>query len=406
MRAPGRAWRRIVRTRGRSFAPLAVVLTIGLLASAAVPPPAAAAPAAKTAAKDGRRTENVILITIDGVRIQEIFGGMDDVIAKNPKKSGIYDLERSRERYWRETPRERREALMPYFWTTMAPRGMVLGNKEKGSRALVKNPLLFSAPGYAEILTGQPRADVTSNDLIRYPRRTVLEYAQRKLGLDRIKVAMVGSWEGFKLLASSEPDVFFTNGGYEDMPADIATPRMETLSRLQHQCLALWAEGRSDAITFGLGLEYIRTFRPRVFYLALGEPDDWSHARRYDRLLDYLNVADGYLRDLWEFLQSSDVYRGRTTVIITTDHGRGVRPSDWVEHGEGVRGAEDIWVAIIGPDTPDRGEVADHPTVYLADIAATMLQMLGLDPQDFDPGAGPPIPGVFVPAARRAAAGG
>lgn len=356
-----------------------------------------AAASATAAADGGRRTENVILVTIDGVRIQELFGGMDEVITGKPKQSGVYDLDRLRDLYWRDTPEQRRLALWPYFWGTLVHEGMVLGNKEKRSRVLVKNPLLFFAPGYAEILTGQPQDDVMSNDLIRYPHQTVLEYAQRKLDLSEIEVAMVGSWTGFKLLASSVPDVFFTNGGYEEFPPHLSTPRIEFLGKLQHQAMALWEEGRSDAITFNLGLEYIKARHPRLFYLALGEPDDWSHARRYDRLLDYLHICDGYLRELWETLQSDNFYRDRTTVIITTDHGRGIRPSDWVKHGKGVQGSEDVFVAIFGPDTPKSGEVVDHPTVYLADVAATLMQYLGLDPGDFNADAGPPMPGTFEP---------
>jgi hypothetical protein len=350
------------------------------------------------------RTENVILITIDGVRIQELFGGMDGVIAGKPKHSGISDLERTRKLYWRDTPERRREALWPFFWGTLARDGIVLGNKEKGSRVLVKNPLLFSGPGYAEILTGQPQDDVISNDLIRYPHQTVLEYAQRKLGLNETQVAMVGSWEGFKLLASAEPDVFFTNGGHDEVPPHLTTQRMAFLGELQSRVMILSEEERSDGLTFAMALEYLKTHEPRLLYIALGEPDAWSHARRYDRLLDYLHMADGYLRDLWQVVESSNVYGDRTTIIITTDHGRGIRPSDWVSHGEGVKGAEDTWIAVIGPDTPDRGEVKDHPTVYQADVAATLLQFFDLDYRDFNPQAGPPIPGSFAPSPAGTAA--
>jgi Type I phosphodiesterase / nucleotide pyrophosphatase len=341
------------------------------------------------------RTRNVILITVDGLRIQELFGGMDPIVSGNDKRSGIYDLERARARYWRPTREERREALMPYFWKTLAPRGIVLGDKEKGSSVLVTNPLLFSAPGYAEILTGRPQADVTTNDVKRYPHPTILEFARRELKLDGRQVATFGSWEGFKTLSSSREGDFFTNAGYERIPPAMATPRMALLSDLQFQVMALWEEGRSDAITFGLAVEYLKRQRPRLLYVALGEPDDWAHARRYDRLLDYLQVLDGYLRELWRTLEGSDFYRGRTTVILTTDHGRGVRPSDWVEHGEGIEGSQDIWIAVVGPDTPHLGDAAPSATVHQADVAATLLRFLGLDPAKFDPQAGPPIAQAF-----------
>jgi len=343
------------------------------------------------------RTENVILITVDGLRIQELFGGMDPIVSENDKRSGIYDIERARRLYDRPTPEERRLALMPFFWQTLATQGVVLGNRDKGSRVVVTNGLNFSAPGYAEILTGQPQREIRSNEVRHAPRPTVLEHVQQALGLTTRQVATFGSWKGFEGLSSMRDRPFFTNAGYEKVPSALATPKMTLLNDLQFQVMALWEEGRSDAITFGLALEYLRSQRPRLLYIALGEPDDWAHARRYDRLLDYLHVLDGYLDELWKTLQRSESYRGKTTLILTTDHGRGIRPSDWVEHGEGIEGSEDIWVAIIGPDTPHLGELAPAPTAHQADIAATLLQFFRLDAAGFNREAGPPIPGTYTP---------
>jgi len=229
----------------------------------------------------------------------------------------------------------------------------------------------------------------------RYPHPTVLEFVRRELGLGRRQVATIGSWEGFATLSSSEEGAFFTNAGYERIPADMATARMAWLGDLQFEIMALWEEGRSDAVTFNLAVEYLKTQRPRLLYIALDESDDWAHARRYDRLLDYINVFDAYLKTLWRTVQSLDGYRDRTTLIVTTDHGRGVTPADWVEHDEGIAGSADIWIAVIGPDTPDRGEVAPYPTVHQADVAATLLRFFGLDPRAFNPEAGPPIPAAL-----------
>jgi hypothetical protein len=373
---------------GRRFERVAAVGRLLLLLMAAATP-------ALAQSHPALRTHNVILLTVDGLRIQELFAGMDPVVAQKAKRSGIYDLERTRKRFWRDTPAARRRALLPYFWDRLAPQGIVLGDKWKGSRVNPRNPLLFSAPGYAEILTGQYQPDVVSNDVKRYAHPTVLQFVQRELRLGPRQVAAIGSWEGFATLSSSEEGAFFTNAGYERVPAAIATPRMAFLSDLQFEIMALWEEGRSDAVTFNLALEYLKTQRPRLLYVALDESDDWAHARRYDRLLDYINVLDSYLKTLWETVESLDGYRGRTTLIVTTDHGRGVTPSDWVDHDEGIAGSEDIWIAVIGPDTPARGEVAPSPTVHQADVAATLLRFLGLDPRRFNPAAGPPIAAAF-----------
>ncbi len=342
---------------------------------------------------------NVVLVTLDGVRIQELFGGMDPLIAGAPEAdSGIYEASVTRERYWRETPVERREALMPFFWKTLATAGMVLGNPALGSPVTVRNPHWFSYPGYSEILTGEPQPDVTSNDLVRYPHETVLEYAHRKLGLKVTGVAQIGSWDGFKYAASRRDGTFFMNGAYDPVPAEFSMPEMDMLVALRPEVLQLWEESSNDTLTFRLAQSYLKRHQPRVLWLGLGQSDDWAHARRYDRLLDYLQLVDRHLSQLWATLQSMDRYRGNTTLILTTDHGRGRTLADWTEHDTGIEGSQDIWIAIIGPDTPARGEVRDQAGVTQSDIAATMLQYLGLDHRDFNADGGPPIPGSLKPA--------
>ncbi len=341
---------------------------------------------------------HVVLLTLDGVRIQELFAGMDAVIAYAPEAdSGIYEIEVTRGRYWRDTAKERREVLMPFFWKTLAPAGMVLGNQALGSKVTVRNDQWFSYPGYSEILTGEPQADVKSNDFVRYPHETVLDYIHRTLELQPTEVAQIGSWDGFKFAASQKDGTFFMNGAYDPVPAELSTPEIELLGGLRRQVMQLWEESSNDALTFRIALAYLKKHRPRVLWLGLGQSDDWAHARRYDRLLDYLHLVDGLIAELWQTLQSLDHYRGRTTLVITTDHGRGRTPADWAEHAAGIEGSQDIWIAIIGPDTPALGEVRDHPDVTQSDVAATMLQYLDLDYRKFNPDAGPPVPGSLRP---------
>jgi putative CocE/NonD family hydrolase len=355
---------------------------------------------AEEADRPDLRTENVILVTLDGVRLQEIFGGMDPVLVDaGEEMSGIYDIERARDRFWRPSPGERREALMPFFWKELAGEGIVLGNQKLGSTATVANPLLFSGPGYMELLTGQVQPEADSNALRRYPFPTVLDHVQQALDLEFAEVAMVGSWEGFEFYASHlEPEPFFVNAGYKKVEPEMSTPRMDYLGELQDQIMALWEVGRSDAVTFGIALEYLRKHHPKFLWIALGEGDDWTHARRYDRYLDYLHVVDSYLRELWTTLESMESYRGKTSLILVPDHGRGVTPEDWVDHEEGIPGAENIWVAVIGPDTPDLGEVGPAAPVQLRDIAATLLRFFDLDPAEFNPESGAPIDLAVGPA--------
>jgi hypothetical protein len=339
-------------------------------------------------------TRNLVLVTLDGVRVEEFFAGMDMAVAKEEAKREDFDLAELSAAYWRDTPGERRAVTMPFFWSTLAPQGMVFGNRERGSRVTVRNDQWFSYPGYAEILTGSPQPEITSNDLVRYPHVTVLDHLRGRLGLSFTEVAQIGSWDGFKMAASRRDGAFFMNGAYDDVPPALATPEMNVLTGLRKEVMQLWHEGSNDTLTFRLGLAYLRKHQPRVLWLGFSQSDDWAHARRYDRLLDYLRLMDGLLKELWETTQSLERYAGRTTLIITTDHGRGRTPADWHDHGAGIEGSEDIWIAVIGPDTPNRGEVADVAPLTQSQIAATMLQLLGSSAEDFAETAAPPMSGV------------
>ena len=138
----------------------------------------------------------------------------------------------------------------------------------------------------------------------------------------------------------------------ELVPAEFSTPEMDTLGALRSQVMEVWEESSNDALTFRIALAYLKRHEPRVLWLGFGQSDDWAHARRYDRLLDYLHLADSLIAELWRTVQSMDHYRDSTTLIITTDHGRGRTPQNWIDHDTGIEGSQDIWIAVIGPDTP------------------------------------------------------
>ena len=98
-----------------------------------------------------------------------------------------------------------------------------------------------------------------------------------------------------------------------------------------------------------MALEHVRTARPRVLYLALGETDDWAHAGRYDHYLHAAQRFDRFTQRLWETMQSMDQYRGQTTFVITTDHGRGGGPDGVEEPRREDPRSENIWIGVLGP---------------------------------------------------------
>lgn len=341
------------------------------------------------------QTEFIVLVTGDGIRHQEIFGGADPALMDeaNKKSSGIESLPALRDKFWAETPEARREKLMPFFWTELAARhGVVFGNQALGSKVVVSNFHHFSYPGYAEILNGQPLAKIDSNDRVWSPRQTLLEFLAEKQKLPAAQVAAFASWDVFNWICMTRDAAVFCNAGYEAMPASFSSENHRLWSALQFQMLSPWDTVRHDAVTLNLALEYLQTEKPRFLYLALGETDDWAHDRRYDRTLQAARLFDDSLRQLWTLLQNLEPYRGRTTLLVATDHGRGRSLQDWTDHNNKIPGADEVWIGVFGAAVSQRGELRDTGTLSNSQIAATLLQFLGLDPQHFNPQAAPPIP--------------
>jgi bisphosphoglycerate-independent phosphoglycerate mutase (AlkP superfamily) len=141
-------------------------------------------------------------------------------------------------------------------------------------------------------------------------------------------------------------------------------------------------------------LEYVKTGQPRVLFVGYGETDNWAHAGRYDLVLESAHGFDHFVQQLWEQMQAMPEYRDSTTFILTTDHGRGSGPVEWKDHGVDEKGSENIWIAVLGPDTRSRGERENIAPVTQAQIAATVAAFLGKNYQQDVPLAAAPLPDV------------
>jgi len=354
-----------------------------------------------------RQTENVVLVTLDGARWQEVFTGLDDSLACETMVA--YDV--AHDPIFRDfvapTPDERRQKLMPFLWGTLiTDHGFAVGDRTAHSAVSVTNHLWFSYPGYAEILTGQSHDDViTSNEPIRNPFPSVLQFLVRKLGLPPSQVATFASWGVISSIVESVPGSTTVNAGPQRAQGD--SPELDLLNTMQQEARTSWDHTRHDAYTFRFALDYLKRHHPRVLSIAFDETDDWAHDNRYDQVLSTLHRTDGYLKTLWDALQGDPQYRDRTTLIVTTDHGRGRTAADWQQHGRDVPGSNEIWIAIASPDTTRRGVWQNSPDLFQNQIAETMAAVLGLSYRGEHPAAGAAIdlgasrPALDVPSTRR-----
>ncbi|HVZ82606.1 MAG TPA: hypothetical protein VG893_02945 [Terracidiphilus sp.] len=343
------------------------------------------------------KTENVIVVMLDGMRWQEVFRGADPELIKTLGPEALGDPKEraalAEKRYWRDTPEERRAALMPFLWETVAKQGQLFGNRDLGSDSHVANPLHFSYPGYSETLTGLVDPRINSNDNVPNPNVTVFEWLNKKPEFAG-KVAAFGAWEVFDGIFNKQRCGFEVNASYAPLTDIPETPELKLLNALKAETVRIWPDEAFDPMPFHTAVEYIKAKKPRVIFLGLGETDDWAHADSYAEYLNAAHLGDSYLEQLWTMVQAMPEYAGKTTLIVLPDHGRGVG-AKWTDHGEDIPESAQTWMAFIGPDTPALGERKNSTPVTESEIAATVAALLGEDYHGAVPATGAPIADVL-----------
>jgi hypothetical protein len=316
---------------------------------------------------------NVVVITIDGLRWQEFFGGADRDYFKRDKNGSAGEPE---QRFWRTDIADRRTTLMPFVWKTIAARGQIFGDDTAGSESRLTNGLWFSYPGYNEIFAGHADPRVDSNNKVPNPNVTVLEWLNRRPGFEG-RVAAFGSWDVLPSILNVGRSGLTVGSGWKPVPAP-ATERERAINELAADLPRLWSYGPPDAPIVYAAIEQLRIHHPRVLYVMLGEGDEWAHEGRYDLYLDATQRADRFIERIWNTVQSMPEYRDRTTLLVTTDHGRGATVTDWTDHGRDVPAAERTWIAMLGSEVPPLG-VRRDVKVTTSQIAATIAALAGED---------------------------
>jgi hypothetical protein len=321
--------------------------------------------------------QKVVLVLLDGIRWQDVFRGADPELL-NEEAGGIEDVESIKKAYWSESIEERRRKLMPFLWETIVKEGQLYGNRDSGSAMRVENKFHFSYPGYSEMITGIADDRINTNNPIPNPNPSVFEYLNGRPGY-KGHVAIFSVWKIVPAMVNRDKTKLPVNAAMERMQFGTKSPVYDAIDGIRRNGFHLYAEDPADAFAFYTAMEYFRLDKPRAVWLTFGETDSYAHEGRYDRYLDAMHRNDAMLRELWTMLQSSREYKGKTTLIVSVDHGRGLAPSAWRDHGANVPGAHESWLAIVGPRTPALGVRTNIPEVTTAQIAATVAVAVGED---------------------------
>ena len=336
-----------------------------------------------------QKPENIIIITTDGFRWQELFSGMDSSIANN-KKYNSGDSAYLFKKYWDNDPTQRRKKLLPFLWSTGEANGQIFGNRNLGNTVNVANPYWFSYPGYNEILTGFADTAINSNDFPPNPNTTVLEWLNKQQNI-KGKVAAFGAWEAFNRIINEQRSGIPVVAAFDTVTGLNLTLQQRLINSMLLNSYKPWLNDEClDVFTHYAATEYLKEKKPKVLYIAYGETDEWAHAGKYRSYLDAAHQVDAWIKQLWDWVQSNPQYRNNTTFFITTDHGRGDKiKSEWTSHGSSIDGASEIWFAVFGSKIAAVGEMKNREQLFQKQFAQTIAHLLGYHYKPSHPVADP-----------------
>ncbi len=136
---------------------------------------------------------------------------------------------------------------------------------------------------------------------------------------------------------------------------------------------------RADSLTLLEVKKVLANDKPNLVLVNFMEPDGYAHAGNWNNYLRGITRNDRYVKQLYDYLQQDPHYKNKTTLLITTDHGRhldGVE-NGWIEHGDACEGCRAIFLLALGPDFKKGSTIENNYT--LTDIPVTAAFLLGIE---------------------------
>lgn len=287
-------------------------------------------------------TENVFIIVIDGIRNEEAF---DDPTHQ----------------------------FIPYIWDELRPLGTIY------TECYNDYLTTYTTPGHEAAITGvwhyHPNLMQFGNNLndCRPEVPTIFEYYRYHTGQPQESCLVVtGKKNCLQLDWSLEPSY---GPAYS----------------------SLIFEGGSDNQTCAVLQDKLNAHHPRLVLVNLQDVDKYGHTGNWSLYTNAIVHADYLVYRIWtEMIQGDPFYADKTTMIVTTDHGRNDDTVGFKQHGGMSHSNRHIMFLAIGPDTPQGavvserryqidlaptvGELLDFPTPYARGQVMTGMFESGIDP--------------------------
>lgn len=273
--------------------------------------------------------DTLIFVTLDGVRLKELFS----------------------------TP-----SAMPYMMGKLIPRGTFIGSDAHPPDFRIGSPVGVSMSGYYSIFKGQLTRCIDNEDPPPSGSTLISDLAEAFPD----QVALFSTWD---LIVQRQKEI---------VPSVEAIAGRDAALRALHQVgVDLPEDAAVDTPVFRAALDRLRHDPPRFLYIGLDESDDAAHRNDYVRYLNVLTRFDGFLRTLMAEVDAQIAKGRKVTVLVSTDHGRGVG-EEWVEHRWNIEGTARIWLLALGHGIAAQGHIRPPCQRTQYDLRPTLGHLLGV----------------------------
>ncbi len=284
-----------------------------------------------------RPAEHVILVVIDGVKWQDVFGLESDA-----------------------------SEAMPTLQRWMNVDGAVIGAPGIGSPMRATGPNYVSLPGYVELFTGR-MSPCQANECALPHLDTFVDDLPGKS-------AIVSSWEAIGPVVRTRTASISSGRHYQVGTFDPEAQQAIESAQKADPYPGVW-DYRPDALTADIALDVLRRREPQFLFIGLGETDEYAHRGEREGYVGAMRAADAFLERLDETLRDEGL-ASSTAILVTTDHGRA---DSFREHGWGWPESKRVWLVAKGAGIEARGAV-DAPERRLSNVAPTIRRLLGAVP--------------------------
>ena len=136
---------------------------------------------------------------------------------------------------------------------------------------------------------------------------------------------------------------------------------------------------RADSVTLKSAMKILNEDQPVLSLIHFKGPDKYGHEHNWEKYIASIKETDRYVDSIWNFIQKNEFYKDKTTLLVTSDHGRHLDEisSGFFDHGDRCEGCRHIYLLALGPDF-EKGKLVSK-TYGQTDIAPTVATLLNFN---------------------------